>query len=171
METALRNTLLALVFVLGGCSTSSPGTPVDASDEAAPDTGVHDTGTDTADLDAGADTGEAAPGAGVVACGANECTVPSEVCCPQVDGGTCFPRGAAPCTPLECDQPGDCTGGTTCCYQFKNSCGTIGSTCLATCGSSDVGACFGLADCQVCVSLTCAGLKVTACGTDGLCCH
>ncbi len=163
---------VALLFALGGCSTSSPGNAVDASADVAEDA-PRDTGKDSPDLDAGVDAAEAAPGVGIVACGASDCTLPAQVCCPQPDGGgACFPRGAAPCTPLECDQPGDCAAGTTCCYQFQNNCGAVGSSCLPSCSAANtVGACLGLGDCQVCVSLTCAGLKLTTCGTDGICCH
>ena len=165
---------LVLLLALSGCSSCSGGSSgsVDASlSDSATDTGAKDTGSDTAaDLDGGVD-GDAAPGVGVIACGSAECKLPGEVCCLAADaGGTCHPKGAAPCTPIECDQPGDCAAGTTCCYQFQSACGTVGSKCLAACAPADVGACQGLTDCQTCVSQTCAGVQLTTCGTDGVCC-
>jgi len=168
MDVALRTRLFPLIFVLGGCSTSS-GAQVDASVDAAQDA-APDVADGSGDFDV-VEAGDGGPGAGVVACGAESCTIPSQVCCPQADGGgACYAKGAAPCTPLECDQPADCTGGTTCCYQFQNSCGLVGATCKKTCAADEVGACVGLADCQVCATFTCAGLKLTTCGTDGVCC-
>jgi hypothetical protein len=172
-----RSRALLLLLALTGCSSSSSGTnpAADASlsDSPSGDTGAKDTGSDTGvDLDGGVD-GDAAPGVGVIACGTAECKIPSEVCCPAADGGAggaCYPKGAAPCTPLECDQPGDCAAGTTCCYQFQSSCGTVGSKCVAACAPADVGACLGLGDCLTCVSQTCAGVALTTCGTDGVCC-
>ncbi len=163
--------MFPLLFALAGCSTSSGGNSVDAAADVTEETGARDTGKDGPDLDAGADVGKAAPGVGFVACGASQCAIPGEVCCPRVDGGACFPRGAAPCSGIECDQPDDCADGTTCCYQFPAGCADVSATCKKTCGAADVPACLGLTDCNACVSLTCAGVPLTTCGTDGLCCH
>ncbi len=165
---------VAAALAFAACSSSSGGGgAADASVDDATADAPRDTGPDRVIADAGQDAREAAPGVGVVACGASDCTLPSQVCCPRVgDGGACFPKDAAPCDqPLACDQPGDCASGTTCCYAFTTACGDVGSSCQPSCGAAEVGACQGLPDCQVCVALTCAGLPLKTCGTDGVCCR
>lgn len=162
----MRLRLISTLALLVGCGGGGSSSAVDASLSDADDVDASD-----AAPEADASVDDVTPvEAGTIGCGANTCALPGQVCCAELDGGTCFDRDAAPCAPVECDEPGDCPGGTQCCYEFNAGCG-VAAQCKPACNATDTApACQTIADCPACVRLQCGALSLRTCGTDGICC-
>jgi hypothetical protein len=134
--TAARTLSLTLAL-LCACGDAATGTPANGD---AGDATVAADAFSEASSDAGSDATTARDAAaGTLTCGRSTCVPPGEVCCTEIDGGTCMPAGdgAAPCGArhdfeIACLQPTDCPSGQVCCFEFHHGC-NFNAFCYPSC--------------------------------------
>jgi hypothetical protein len=152
----------------GGGSDSGGGTDTGSSGS---NEGGADSGKDGAS-DAGADARDAGPtDPGQVRCGATSCTVASQSCCVQFDGGTSCSAGAScggAIGNFRCDEAADCTTpGQVCCGTIGIAGATAECVAAAGCqGGTQRVLCKGPGECpgtQQCVINTFGGRTIGTC--------